>query len=89
MIGNSIRQRIIVFTFLVLLLALFGSLFIASSAFNSTLRETTYTQLANQARYLSTVILNSPNALSDSEGSRLTEEIMSKLDTFSQNTHLD
>ena len=88
MIGNSIRQRIIVFTFLVLLLALFGSLFIASSAFNSTLRETTYTQLANQARYLSTVILNSPNALSDSEGSRLTEEIMSKLDTFSQNTHL-
>jgi len=52
MIGNTIRQRLIILTLLVLLLALAGSLFIADRSFSVTLRQSTYTQLANNATYL-------------------------------------
>ena len=58
MIGKSIRQRLVILTLFVLALALGGSFFIANRAFSNTLRETTYTQLANNATYLKTLLEN-------------------------------
>lgn len=56
MIGSNIRQRLIILTLLVLILALAGSLLIANRAFNITLRQNTYAQLANNASYLKSVL---------------------------------
>jgi two-component system phosphate regulon sensor histidine kinase PhoR len=56
MIGRSIRQRLIFLTILVLALALLGSLLIANRAFNLTLRESTYRQLADNAAYLKSIL---------------------------------
>lgn len=56
MIGKSIRQRLIILTLLVLSLTLVGSIIIANKAFNTTLRETTYGQLADSASYLKAIL---------------------------------
>ena len=56
MIGRSIRQRLILLTVSILVLALAGSLFIANRAFEITLRESTYRQLADNASYLKAIL---------------------------------
>ena len=56
---QSIRSRLVLLTTLILTLSLAGSVWIANSAFSSTLRKTTYSELADNAAYLSTLIASS------------------------------
>ncbi len=58
---HSIRSRLVLLTALILTLSLAGSALIANTAFSSTLRKTTYSELADNAAYLSTLIA-SPSA---------------------------
>ena len=53
---KSIRSRLVLLTVLILALSLAGSVWIANTAFSSTLRKTTYSELADNAAYLSTLI---------------------------------
>jgi len=53
---QSIRSRLVLLTVLILTLSLAGSAWIAHTAFSSTLRKTTYAELADNAAYLSTLI---------------------------------
>lgn len=53
---QSIRSRLVLLTVLTLTLSLAGSAWIANTAFSSTLRKTTYSELADNATYLSTLI---------------------------------
>lgn len=54
--GQSIRSRLVLLTALILTLSLAGSALIANTAFSSTLRTTTYSELADNAAYLTTLI---------------------------------
>ncbi|HAF85843.1 MAG TPA: hypothetical protein DCG32_05650 [Sphaerochaeta sp.] len=56
---KSIRSRLVLLTTLILALSLTGSAWIANTAFSSTLRKTTYAELADNAEYLSTLITSS------------------------------
>jgi two-component system phosphate regulon sensor histidine kinase PhoR len=56
---KSIRSRLVLLTTLILALSLTGSAWIANTAFSSTLRKTTYAELADNAAYLSTLITSS------------------------------
>jgi len=56
---QSIRSRLVLLTVLILTLSLAGSVWIANTAFSSTLRKTTYSELTDNAAYLSTLIVSS------------------------------
>ncbi|MDD3058541.1 MAG: ATP-binding protein [Sphaerochaeta sp.] len=53
---RSIRSRLTLATLLILLLSLLGSMWIANRSFSTTLRESTYAELANHSAYLSTLL---------------------------------
>lgn len=53
---RSIRSRLVLLTVLILTLSLAGSVWIASTAFSSTLRQSTYSELENNATYLTTLL---------------------------------
>jgi len=53
---QSIRSRLVLLTALILTLSLAGSTVIANAAFSSTLRKTTYSELADNAVYITTLI---------------------------------
>ncbi|WP_319758605.1 ATP-binding protein [uncultured Sphaerochaeta sp.] len=56
---KSIRARLALTTFLVLVCSLFGSMWIANRSFATTIRETTYAELSAKAEYLATLSKNS------------------------------
>ncbi|MFA7128312.1 MAG: ATP-binding protein [Sphaerochaeta sp.] len=53
---QSIRSRLLLLTAIIVILALLSSFLVATRAFSLTLRETTYTELANNATYLKTLV---------------------------------
>ncbi len=57
---KSIRARLALTTFLVLVCSLLGSMWIANRAFSTTIRETTYAELSAKADYLATLTKDSP-----------------------------
>lgn len=78
---QSIRSRLVLLTVLILTLSLAGSAWIANTAFSSTLRKTTYSELADNATYLSTLIASTSStpwleghfeAYADSTSTRIT-----------------
>jgi two-component system phosphate regulon sensor histidine kinase PhoR len=56
---KSIRARLALTTFLVLVCSLLGSMWIANRAFSTTIRETTYAELSAKADYLATLVKDS------------------------------
>jgi uncharacterized membrane protein YqjE len=52
---KSIRARLALTTFLVLVCSLIGSMWIANRSFATTIRETTYAELSAKAEYLATM----------------------------------
>lgn len=86
MIGKTIRQRLIVLTLTVLVLALLGSLMIALGAFNTTLRENTYAQLSDNADYLKTILLGQDTIIGERQQTGVVNQLKTPLDTFSKNT---
>jgi two-component system, OmpR family, phosphate regulon sensor histidine kinase PhoR len=60
---QRIRTRLMILTLAVLLLSLMGSMVIANHAFSTTLRENTYTKLANDAAYLVALLGKSQESL--------------------------
>lgn len=63
---RSIRSRLTLATLLILLLSLMGSMWIANRSFATTLRESTYTDLANHTTYLSTLLKDNPQVWKES-----------------------
>ncbi|MGH0054223.1 MAG: histidine kinase dimerization/phospho-acceptor domain-containing protein, partial [Sphaerochaetaceae bacterium] len=56
---KSIRTRLALATFLVLVCSLLGSMWVANRAFSTTIRETTYAELSAKADYLATLAIQS------------------------------
>ncbi|NLK05523.1 MAG: PAS domain S-box protein [Spirochaetales bacterium] len=63
---RSIRSRLNLATLLILLLSLLGSMWIANRSFATTLRESTYTELANHTTYLSSLLSEDPQMWKES-----------------------
>jgi len=63
---KSIRSRLTLATLLILLLSLLGSMWIANRSFAATLRESTYTELANHTTYLSSLLSDTPQVWKES-----------------------
>jgi two-component system phosphate regulon sensor histidine kinase PhoR len=63
---RSIRSRLTLATLLILLLSLLGSMWIANRSFATTLRESTYTELANHTTYLSSLLSEDPQMWKES-----------------------
>lgn len=80
---DSIRQRLVILTVSVLVIALLGSLLIALRAFNTTLRETTYTRLSDQSDYLASRLLEIAGSAED-----LGQKLNEIYDTYAHDTKL-
>ncbi|HLW21641.1 MAG TPA: ATP-binding protein [Sphaerochaetaceae bacterium] len=80
---SGIRERLIALTATVLLLALLGGMFVAIQAFNTTLRETTYAALAENSRYLLTLLSQHPEQL---QTKPIDDELLQQLDRYGETT---